>query len=362
MQSQMDAISITETCHHQRLKLKISKTQTNDSEENEVAVRKISQSPPPPRIPLQVPYCQDPRLMRVRRLQSELKSRGIDHTGGRAVLVARLLLAVVNEGLESIPDPLLMDDRQPEKWMLIANQCSLQAEEEEPNGTTRVAVMQRVNKVLEEIKTSREDLMAVATGMRRIQSYDPSMPQCPLYSTIARFASALMIAPVIEAELCSANSDKLLDAHRVISSSRTIFSMRTGFLGIPRHLSVEFATARERQAHERRTELFSSKRQLNPDDATVLLLHKLADDENDILLGEEILLDVGQSKTVALRVVRVEHTLKEEDGCLTQWVIAKPVCAQYAGEHIEYKLSVSEFREARKLFMDEAVSEMRLLR
>ena len=70
--------------------------------------------------------------MRVRRLQSELKSRGIDHTGGRAVLVARLLLAAVNEGLENVPDPLLLDDRQPEKLMLIANQCFIQAEEGEP--------------------------------------------------------------------------------------------------------------------------------------------------------------------------------------------------------------------------------------
>jgi hypothetical protein len=357
----MDAISITETCHHQRLKLKISKTQTNDSEENEVAVRKISQSPPPPRIPLQVPYCQDPRLMRVRRLQSELKSRGIDHTGGRAVLVARLLLAVVNEGLESIPDPLLMDDRQPEKWMLIANQCSLQAEEEEPNGTVRVAIMQRVNKALEYIKTSRDDLMAVATGRRRIQDYDPSMPLSPLYSTVARFASALMIEPVIEAELCSANCDLLLDAHRVISSSRTIFNMRTGFLGIPRHLTVEFATARERQI-DKRTEMFSSKRHLNPEDATVLLLHKLADDENDILLGEEILLDVGQAKTVALRVIRVEHELNEADGHVSQNVIAKPICAQYAGEHLEYKLSVAEFREARKLYTDDVISEISLLK
>jgi hypothetical protein len=59
--------------------------------------------------------------------------------------------------------------------------------------------------------------MAVATGMRRIQHYDPSMPQSPLYSSVARFASALLINSVIEAELCSANSDKLVDAHRVMS-------------------------------------------------------------------------------------------------------------------------------------------------
>jgi hypothetical protein len=257
--------TITETCHHQRWKLKISKTLINDSEENSSSQEVAA----PSRIPLQVPYCQDPRLMRMRCLQSKLKLRGIDHTGGRAVLVARLLLAVVNEGLENIPDPLLMDDRQPEKWMLIANQCSLQAEEDEPSGMVRVEIMQRVNKVLEDIKTSRHDLMAVATGLRRIQHYDKSMPQSPLYSKVARFASALMIEPVIEAELCSANSNKLLNAHRVISSSRTIFNMRTGFLGIPRHLTVEFATARERQIDER-AEMFSSKRHLNPDDATVL--------------------------------------------------------------------------------------------
>ena len=133
--------------------------------------------------------------------------------------------------------------------------------------------------------------------------------------------------------------------------------MRTGFLGIPRHLTFEFATARERQIEER-SEMVSSKKHLNPEDATVLLLYKLVDDEDDILLGEEILLDVGQAKTVALKVIRVEVELNEVDGHVSQNVVAKPICAQYAGEHIGYKLSVSEFREARKLYTDDVTSDI----
>ena len=105
----------------------------------------------------------------------------------------------------------------------------------------------------------------------------------------------------------------------------------------------------------------SSKRHLNPDGATVLPLHEFADDEIDIFGGEEISLDVGLTKTVALRVVRVEHELNEEDGCLTQSVVAKPVCAQYAGEHIEFKLSMAEFRGARNLYTNEVVSGIRSL-
>ncbi len=42
--------------------------------------------------------------------------------GRRCLLVARLLEVMVSEGLNNIPDPLDMDDRQPEKWLLIANQ------------------------------------------------------------------------------------------------------------------------------------------------------------------------------------------------------------------------------------------------
>jgi hypothetical protein len=69
--------------------------------------------------------------------------------------------------------------------------------------------------------------------------------------------------------------------------------------------------------------------------------------ERDISLGEEILLDVGRSKTVLVKVVRVELEFNEASGSVGQTVVVKPICSQYAGEFMEYKLSTAEFFEAR---------------
>jgi hypothetical protein len=158
-----------------------------------------------------------------------------------------------------------MDDRQPEKWMLIANQSTVQMEDQEPNGLRRMAVMEEINTVLERIKTSREDLMNVATGRRSISEFDSTLSASRLHATVARFAAALMIEPVIEAELYGVYSNIMPDAHRVITSSRTIFNMRTGFLGIPRHLTAEFAADEERLRKER-TLVLKSKRNREPED------------------------------------------------------------------------------------------------
>ncbi len=54
-----------------------------------------------------------------------------------------------------------------------------------------------------------------------------------------------MIEPVIEAELCQEYKQILPDAHRFIASSRTMFNMRIGALGIPHHLTISFAEEAE---------------------------------------------------------------------------------------------------------------------
>jgi hypothetical protein len=202
-------------------------------------------------IPLTVRFCEDPRLMKTRRLREELEKRNIDTSGGRTVLSSRLLAKLVEEGLRDIPDPLLMDDRQPEKWMLIATLSSRHMNQLEPDGRRRMQVMKEVNDVLDAIKTSRDNLMAVATGQRQISSFDPQCTVTPLHEIVARFATALMIEPVVEAELCESYRRVLPDAHRVITSSRTIFNMRTGSLQIPERLTVHFAEEIEIQRKTR---------------------------------------------------------------------------------------------------------------
>lgn len=105
------------------------------------------------RIPLTIPFCEDPRLMRIAKLKRELNRRNLSTIGRRYLLVARLLEAMVSEGWNNIPDPLDMDDRQPEKWLLIANQTFRDAAEIEGNPQSRVDVMTAVNEELERIKT-----------------------------------------------------------------------------------------------------------------------------------------------------------------------------------------------------------------
>ncbi len=189
-------------------------------------------------IPLTVPYCDDPRFMKTQQLRKELKQRNICNTGKKNVLIARLLDVIVDEGLQNIPDPLFMDNMQPEKWMLIANQSSALMEELEPDGKVRINVMTEINTVLDKIKTSKDDLMSIATGNINIYDFNVNISNSPLYNAVARFASALMIVPVIEAQLYDKYKNIIPNAHRVISSSRTIFNMTTGFMKIPSHLSI----------------------------------------------------------------------------------------------------------------------------
>ncbi len=55
--------------------------------------------------------------------------------------------------------------------------------------------MSKVNEVLDTIKTSRENLMAIATGQRDISEFNSQLISSPLHQNVARFASALMIEP-----------------------------------------------------------------------------------------------------------------------------------------------------------------------
>jgi hypothetical protein len=72
-------------------------------------------------IPFKVPLYEDPRGMSKQTLISRLNDRNLNASGTIEVLNARLLKAVVEEGLNMEIDPHLMDDLQPEKWTHIAN-------------------------------------------------------------------------------------------------------------------------------------------------------------------------------------------------------------------------------------------------
>lgn len=182
------------------------------------------------RIPLQIPFCEDPRTFSISRLRNELTTRKLHIVDkqNKKDMMTQLVHAYAQDRITI--NPLMMADEQPEKWMLIANQCSAQAEQIEPNGETRVRIMQQINEVvLEPLKTSRPELIAIATGQCSIANKIQCSDNAELCDTIARFASALMLHIAIRYEYP-------ITQQKQINGSIAIFNMRTGFLGVPRTL------------------------------------------------------------------------------------------------------------------------------
>lgn len=180
-------------------------------------------------IPLRVPYCVDPENMTIPQLEQALRDRDLDTDGDRRVLVARLLAAMV---LPQPPNPLDMDDRQPEKWMLIANQAFDAAVRLEADPSARIAAMSDVNEVLESAQVSRQDCMHLATGTVSLQQFGEIRGYTELHGVITRLATALMIQPWVESELVKSVASTLPNAEKVMARSRTIFNMITGYHGI----------------------------------------------------------------------------------------------------------------------------------
>lgn len=188
--------------------------------------------------PYQIPLIVDPRTMRKTALVAELKRRGLDSTGHRFVLVARLIKDVVDEGLRQSFDPSSMDDRQPEKWLHIANLAFKLACSIESNPVARVGCMKRSNVWIESTIHEMSALTTVARG-----ELFP-LHETPLFLALLRFGAALMIQPIVEEEA-------VRDAEvvsEVVRGSVFLFSMCTGFCAIPDHLTE--ATALLNQRHD----------------------------------------------------------------------------------------------------------------
>jgi hypothetical protein len=115
-------------------------------------------------IPFKVPLYEDPRTMSKQTLISRLNDRNLNTNGTIEVLTARLLKAVVEEGLSVEIDPHLMDDRQPEKWTHIANLAFREAGNSEPNPQSRVETMTRSNAWINANIHGRQQLTEVARG------------------------------------------------------------------------------------------------------------------------------------------------------------------------------------------------------
>ncbi len=173
------------------------------------------------RIPLTIPMYKYPNAMSRSELIALL---GDEHRSEpKSLLAARVLQNMVNTTL--VIDPNMMDDRQPEKWIHVANLMLQEAEKLEPNPLARIEVMKRVNAYLEKTENMSE-LIKIASGENQFPT------ESALYRTLMRLGAALMIEPIIEYETQRSNPDVS------IAASITIFQMVTGFMGIPKTLAV----------------------------------------------------------------------------------------------------------------------------
>ena len=241
--------------------------------------------------PYQIPLIADPRTMRRTALVTELKRRGLDSTGHRFVLVARLIKAVVDEGLRQSFDPSLMDDRQPEKWLHIANLAFELACSIESNPVAREDCMKRSNAWIESTIHEMSALTTVARG----ELYPPH--ETPLFLALLQFGAALMIQPIVEEE--AVRQAEVVS--EVVRGSVFLFSMCTGFCAIPDHLTE--ATALLDQHHEDVVVRGSSKKR-------VRVAFENCEKPVVVELNQEISVDIGGHQ----RVKRITHLIKYKLG------------------------------------------------
>jgi hypothetical protein len=176
-------------------------------------------------IPYRVPLFEDPRAMERKLIISELKRHGLNEKGPSPVLSARLLSHIVHNELQKTINPYSMDDRQPEKWLRIANlqfeiACNLEKDPE-----ARIKCMTRSVSLLHCYFTQ---LLEIAKG----NLFPPH--ETPLFQALLRFGAALAVLPVISRE-ATTEAGVSSDAVR---ASLFIFSLCTGFCPLPDH-SVE---------------------------------------------------------------------------------------------------------------------------
>lgn len=194
------------------------------------------------RLKLKIPYYYDPRMMKLNTVKDQLRDFGSSVKGSRELLNARLLKLIVDEGSKNFPSEDILDDQQPEKWLLIATKYLDIATSIEPNGETRVAVMTEVNLVLEKLVDAVDELKEIGNNSPTSQHLQ-SAPN-DLFRALLRAGAALMLQPVVEYEMARQCGSSLL-----IRSSVTIFDMCSGYSGIPEHCTEEYVIANEARRH-----------------------------------------------------------------------------------------------------------------
>eukprot|EP01039_Chlorochromonas_danica_P003810 gene3810-4160_t len=300
------------------------------------------------RAPLRLPWFTDPRKMSRRQLYEAINSYGGDAASlastSKAELVATVYELLVKRGKSFPLDPMNMDNEQPEKWYLLAEQLHRQFIEETPEPETRRMAMVEANAALR--GQTIERLIKIADG-------SPSSIEIATgRETVLRFVSALKLEPHFE-QAAGARTGR----SGLIRASVTIAGNYNGYTHVPVHLTVEAARQQQNQTQDQQRG--SRKRPA----ARALLVKDNATDA-EVRLGEEICVSMGSERRVRARVTGiveslVKPTAKSNDTIdIQQHVVAVPINVQDLGPQFTFSLPISDFLQAREDALAKRKSEM----
>eukprot|EP01033_Poteriospumella_lacustris_P008392 gene8392-6057_t len=284
----------------------------------------------PEKLPLQLPLIRDPRKLNRRELLKEIRERGFDAAGlndePKSLLVARLYALILEAGKRKPLEPEAMDDRQPEKWYLLAEKFYKRMFAEIADTNERVNAVREVNAILNNNFTV-DELVAIGNGdfvPIRCQGNTALMLVC-------RFSSALSLEPWVESA-----ASRQLGKSGWIRASVTISGNVNGYTGLPYHLTVKGALEE------------IAKQATLPQRKKRKITAKVKDEEGlgevQVMVGEEVDVPFGpEDRRVKARVTGVEHC--QDTGELR--VVAVPTEAFELGPASTVTMSLSEYAACR---------------
>lgn len=245
------------------------------------------------KLPLQLPLISDPRKLSRKELLKEIRERGFDAAGlddePKSLLVARLYALLLEAGKRQPLEPEAMDDRQPEKWYLLAEMFLRQMRAEIVDSDERGNAVREANAILS--GSSEDDLVAVGNG-----DYVPI--RCEgnaALMLVCRFVSALTLEPLFERA-----AQRQIGKRGWMRASVTIAGNVNGFTGLPHHLTVE--GAQEEISKQATNASFRKKRNI-----TTQVVDEIVG-EVQVTIGEEVDVPFGPGdRRVQARVTGVEQ-------------------------------------------------------
>lgn len=184
--------------------------------------------------PFNLPFFMDPRRMNRHELLVELQNYGYDVSlyddAPKSVIVAVVYEALVAKGKISPLEPLELDDKQPEKLYLIAEQLHIYFCKLENDSAKRQLLMDDANKFLR--NKTIEELVNLANSA--------FSPVCSgtARTVVIRFVAALMLEPHFERE-----AELNCGCKGLVRASVTIAGNYNGYTRLPEHLSTTCAVA-----------------------------------------------------------------------------------------------------------------------